>query len=123
MPLSLSIFFKTVLGVFIEVITTPIWWYSGGVTWIIRSLTRSVVDTANGAGLGLWIRNMFVPMYGQYDIWGRIISFMVRVGNIIGRGIWVLIWTLVCCVVFVLWLIAPAIGLYFLFLGLITASA
>lgn len=42
-------------------------------------------------GLKIWIENFFVPMYGQYDITGRLVSvfmrFIVLLGRLIALGV------------------------------------
>ncbi len=121
MPVSLAIFFRVIGQFFIDVLTTPIWWYSQGIVWILQKLGASISDHAQNAALGIWMRNIFVPMYGQYDAWGRIVSFVVRFVNIIARGFWVLIWAALCVGVFLMWVFAPAATIYFLFLGIIKA--
>ena len=35
----------------------------------------------------VWIKNIFVPMFGMHDWQSRIISFFMRVVQIIGRAI------------------------------------
>lgn len=119
MPVSLAILFRLIGNFFLDVVSAPVWWYSQGIVWILQKLGMSINEHARNAALGLWVRNIFVPMYGQYDAWGRIVSFVVRLANIIGRGIWVLIWIVVCIGVFLVWIFLPAAALYFFMLGFI----
>ncbi|MEN9558024.1 MAG: hypothetical protein RL141_393 [Candidatus Parcubacteria bacterium] len=42
---------------------------------------------ARAYALGIWIRNFFVPMYGQYDWAGRLVSVFMRFVVLVGRGI------------------------------------
>src|SRR3989338_945390 len=82
------------LSLFFEIISAPLWWYSRGLFWVMKSVGSSIADTAAAAGLGLWVRNIFVPMYGQHDVWGRIVSFIIRLPNIVGRSMWGRFWGL-----------------------------
>ena len=42
---------------------------------------------ARTLAIRVWIRNIFVPMFGMYDWQSRLISFFMRVVQIIGRTI------------------------------------
>lgn len=57
----------------------------------------------------IWIRNFFVPMYGQHDWSGRIVSFFMRLVVLIGRLIALLVEAFVYALGLALWLAAPAI--------------
>ena len=65
----------------------PIWWFTGG---MIRTL-KWTLDSIKGApgffGLNVWIKNIFVPMYGDTSFVGRLVSFGVRSFMIFARGI------------------------------------
>ncbi|KAA0205674.1 hypothetical protein EDM68_05055 [Candidatus Uhrbacteria bacterium] len=70
-----------------SVLRFPMWWYTDGLAklgaWIVRELEYRWKAYA----FSIWIKNMFVPMYGQYDWSGRLVSFIMRVVVLIGRGI------------------------------------
>ncbi len=51
--------------------------------WFAKSLQSSI----RFFGLDIWIKNLFVPMYGETTIAGRLISFGVRLFMIVFRGI------------------------------------
>jgi hypothetical protein len=61
---------------------------------------------------GLWLRNIFVPMYGQYDFQGRMISFFMRFINFVGRSVALCFWVGVCLFLFMVWLVFPGIIIY-----------
>lgn len=107
------------LALFFELLTAPLWWYSGGMIWILKQAQSSISNTSQSAGLGLWVRNLFVPMYGQYDVWGRIVSFIIRFANIIARSLWVAVWAVLCLAVVAVWAAAPAIVFYLFILSLL----
>jgi len=92
-------------------ITTPFWWYSKGLLHFSRILARSVQSIDGQLGATLWLKNIFVPLYGQEDFWGRVISFFLRLANVIVRGA-----ALIVVVVFHLGLLGGWIGApFFLF--------
>jgi hypothetical protein len=87
----------------------PIWWYSFGLfkagNWCLGMLK----DGNDQLAPGIWFRNIFVPMFGQYDWQGRIISFFMRLIQIIFRGISLVVWLVVCITMFVFYLLIPPV--------------
>lgn len=56
---------------------------------------------------GLWLKNIFVPMYGQRDFQGRVASFFIRFVNVIVRSVSLLMWFAVCVIFFATWIAIP----------------
>lgn len=101
-----------------DIIYFPVWWYSRGLILAVQ-WSLNLFKSGNAIlGPGLWLKNIFVPMFGQYDWRGRIISFFMRLANVIGRGLALVVWLVLCLVIFSLWPILPLIMLY----SLLTAS-
>ncbi len=100
-------FQRLIIEALIDVFYFPIWWYSFGAVkaaeWCFNLLKEGNMNLAPG----IWLTNIFVPMFGQYDWQGRIISFLMRVVQIIFRGAALLAWTLVCLALFIIWLVLP----------------
>lgn len=90
-----------------EFLTTPVWWYTKGLVVAATGLANEARDTWVRFGLSIWIKNLFVPMFGQRDVVGRIISFFMRLAQIIGRGIGFAAWIIGLGALLILWLIAP----------------
>jgi hypothetical protein len=67
---------------------------------------------------GLWLANLFVPMYGQFDFQGRVISFLVRLVQIIVRIFGLFLWLIFCSILFLIWLALPIVVFY----GLVYAA-
>lgn len=82
----------------------PFWWYTKGIAYTAQKLVYSARRQAANFAVGLWVKNLFVPMYGQYDWQGRIISFVVRLVQIVVRSFAYAVWLvlLVCMGVFYL---------------------
>ncbi len=58
---------------------------------------------------GLWLKNIFVPMFGQYDWQGRLVSFFMRLVQVVVRSVALVFWLIACLVLFVLWLALPVV--------------
>jgi len=101
---SLKLVFIDVVG---DLLHWPFWWYTRG----IKNAGNLFLDTVKGEyerlGVGVWLKNLFVPMFGQYDWQGRLISFFARLVQLIVRSIILFFWLIVASVIFLLWLIMP----------------
>lgn len=94
----------------------PGWWYTHGLTMMLAWVRRTVRDASQLFALGVWMRNLFVPMYGETEWSGRLISFGVRMAMIFVRGIAVALWTVLALAAFAAYLaVLPAaiIGLLY----------
>lgn len=101
----------------LDVFYFPIWWYTGGAKYAFLSVWQMIKFGNINLAPGLWLKNIFVPMYGQFDIQGRIISFILRLVQIIARTFALAVWLIVCLFIFALWLVLPLVVLW----GLINA--
>lgn len=88
----------------------PVWWYTRGLLLVGRWVLRAWAQANRTLGFSVWVRNLFVPMYGETDWTGRLISFFVRAFMVCARGIGVLAWGLGTGVLFVAYLIAPPLS-------------
>lgn len=107
------IFFEAIF----DVLYFPVWWYTGGAKHALIWCYGALMSGNASLAPGLWLKNIFVPMFGQYDIQGRIISFFMRLFQVIGRGIALIFWLAVCVVLFAAWLVLPLAVVY----GMITS--
>ena len=102
---------------FLDVFYFPLWWYTGGARkaalwcWGLFQFGNRQLAPA------LWLQNIFVPMFGQYDWQGRIISFFMRLVQIFFRSIALVIWLVFCIILFFIWFLLPLAVVY----GLLTA--
>ena len=106
------------LEVILDVFYFPLWWYSKGAWYAMRSCFGLLKQGNANLAPGLWLANLFVPMFGQFDIQGRIISFFMRLVQIVARTIALVVWLLFCLVLFVVWLVLPLAVLYGLVMSL-----
>lgn len=90
----------------------PIWWYSVGLFRFLKRQKIFISHRYQASALGVWAKNIFVPMYGQTDIASRIISFFVRLFQIITRSIIMLFWLILSLLVILLYLTSPILIIY-----------
>lgn len=102
-----------IFGQFIvDLIYFPFWWYGRGFIAVVRWAERYLEQRLKATGLLIWLKNIFVPMYGQHDWAGVLISFITRVVQIIVRTAVMLFWFLLILALALLWLIVPIIVVY-----------
>ncbi len=72
-----------------SVIRFPIWWYGEGLSRLVGWIVKQLSYRWKSFSFVIWMQNLFVPMYGQYDLAGRLVSFVMRLVVLIGRGIFI----------------------------------
>jgi len=105
---------QIIIKTLLEIAYFPIWWYSVGLVEAAKKLWAFWLNQEKALGFRIWTKNLLVPMYGQYDLAGRLISFFLRLVQVIFRGIALLFWLGMALVCFMLWIVLPI----FLFIAL-----
>lgn len=100
---------------FLDGFQFPLWWYTRGINYAFQKCLDLVRRGNNELAPGVWLTNLFVPMYGQYDWQGRLISFFMRLVLLIFRGGALVLWVGVCMLLFFAWLVVPLFVAYYLF--------
>lgn len=95
-----------------DILYFPLWWYTSGLLKTLRWGKSFLSIRLRVSGLGVWVKNIFTPMYGQTDWAGMIISFIVRVIQIIVRSSIMIFWIIFTIMTIALWLILPLIIFY-----------
>jgi hypothetical protein len=103
---------KILSDMILEILFFPLWWYTKGLWRVLSGLKDLLVGEAQASGFFVWLKNIHKPMYGQYDWAGRLISFLVRLFQIIVRGILLMIWAAIAVALFLFWIILPAAVFY-----------
>lgn len=101
-----------------DILYWPIWWYSTGLKSAFARMKATIHQGNEELSLSIWLKNVFKPMFGQYDWQGRIISFFMRLAQIIFRLIVFCFWIIFSFIVFLFWLVLPLILLSQIFLNL-----
>lgn len=109
---TLKLFLTTIWGI----IFFPFWWYSVGLISTLGSIFDFVSQCEKDLSFLVWLKNLFVPMYGQNDIAGHLISFFVRLFQVFFRGIGLIFWLGVAFIWLLAWILLPIfIGYQILF--------
>ncbi len=97
-----------------DVVYFPLWWYTSGLKRVGLGCLRLMQQANMNLAPGLWLRNIFVPMFGQTDWQGRLTSVFMRAINVIGRGIALVVATIFIIHLFLFWLALPVFVVYML---------
>lgn len=98
---------QIILQILGEILYFPLWWYSAGFLRFLRGLGRFWLNQEKILGVGVWAKNLLVPMYGQRDLAGRVISFVMRLVQVVVRGLALLFWLVLVIALALLWLALP----------------
>lgn len=101
-----------------DIVYFPVWWYTKGLKFFSLKILNLLRSGNESLAPGVWLKNIFVPMYGQYDWQGRLISILVRAVQIFFRGIALIAWCLVCLAFLAVWFVFPLVVCYGLFMSL-----
>lgn len=104
MLLSAKFVAKDVVG---NVLFWPVWWYSVGFWGFLKKRRDSIRNFEEEIGLTIWVVNWGKPMFGQYDVPGRIISFVFRTGGIIFKAVQLIVYLIIQMLLIVGWLVLP----------------
>lgn len=110
---------KIIIKIFYSFIYFPIWWYGRGFIKILASIKESIILKQKRLGFFIWIKNIFTPMFGQYDWQGKLISFSMRLAQIVFRGFILLIWIMFLFLFLLIWITLPILVIYNIFYQLL----
>lgn len=117
MRMTILILQRLLLEAVLDIFYFPIWWYTKGALHALRWCFNLLRLGNQNLAPGLWLANLFVPMFGQFDWQGRIVSFLMRLVQIFARTVALFVWCILCLVLFLGWLILPVL----VFRGMILA--
>lgn len=101
-----------------SVLHFPLWWYTEGLARLTSWLWQQLRFRWKQYSFEIWIKNLFVPMYGQYDWSGRLISVLMRIVVLCGRSIALVVEAMLYVVMLVLWVSMPPISLLLFLLNI-----
>ena len=90
-----------------EMLYFPVWWYSEGLKKAWQLCVRNSREANEILGLTIWLKNLFRPMFAQYDWQGRLNRFIVRGEQINLRSFAFLVWAAIIWCWLIFWLILP----------------
>lgn len=97
------------------IIFLPVWWYTIGLTTVVSGSFRNLKGIVRSLGLDVWVKNLFVPMYGETALVGKLISFGIRFFMIIFQSIGVILWGILLFILFCFYLIVLPISVFGVF--------
>lgn len=100
------------IDILLDLIRFPVWWYTSGVKRAGKFFVRQLKIGLRAIGLKVWLANLFKPMFGDYSWQGWLISFFMRLVQIVFRTILMAIWLGIVLVLFLLWLALPPLVIY-----------
>jgi hypothetical protein len=109
---------ETFLYILADILFFPFWWYSVGLLKFYRHLLAVLKEQEKFWSWSVWIKNIFTPMYGLRDWQGMLISFFIRLFQIIFRTAIMAICLLILTAVLLIYLIFPIFALYEIFFQL-----
>ncbi|MBU0637152.1 MAG: hypothetical protein ABH818_02115 [Patescibacteria group bacterium] len=98
---------KILIELINDILYFPVWWYSRGIKNLLKFLAKVLFNEQKSLALLVWLKNIFQPMYGQYDWQGRIISFFIRLIQIIVRSFVMLFGFILVGLIICFWLLLP----------------
>lgn len=98
---------KVLTRFFSGIIFFPLWWYSRGFIHFVKKVYHFLKEEQKILGFNIWLKNIFVPMYGQRDLTGRAISFFIRLFQVVVRGLVLIFWALISLSLLIMWLALP----------------
>lgn len=105
---STVLFFRfIVLDLVLDIVRFPAWWYSRGAVRAGQWYVRSLGDAIDRLALKVLAQNLGRPMFGDYTREGRIISFFMRIIQLVISAILFAAWWAVLTVVLIVYLLLP----------------
>lgn len=96
----------------------PVWWYSRGFLKVLKGCGALIHDFEQTLGLGIWVKNLFVPMFGQTDFAGRMISFFLRLFQILIKSLALLVIIIIAFIFLIFWSLLPIFIIYQIIINL-----
>lgn len=93
-----------------SVLRFPLWWFSDGVVHLATWVVGRLAFRWKSYDFVIWMRNLLVPMYGQYDWSGRLVSFLMRIVVLIARFIAFIVEAIGYAMLFMLFISAPVLA-------------
>lgn len=95
-----------------DIVYWPVWWYTRGLKKLILYIYNEVAYFENRIGLKMWLKNLFKPMYGQYDWQGRLISFFMRLVVLVYKLVKFILWIFILFIILFIWVLVLPFCLY-----------
>ena len=98
---------RVLKDVVLDLLLFPLFWYTTGLSRTLTWAGNSITGALRTLSLSVWIKNLFVPMYGQRDWQSRLISVFMRSVQIVFRLFGLAIWMLAVLLLVALYVLLP----------------
>lgn len=95
----------------LDILYFPIWWYTVGLQKRARGFISGLRFMNHYFAFKILITHFFQPMFGQYDWRGRIISFLMRLIQLIIYSVIFLLGFIILLLVLILWTALPVVAI------------
>ncbi len=103
--MALGILTYLLFDVVLDALSLPMWWYTKGLLGVVIFFVGQTHLMIQSIGLGIWLKSMFKPMYGERSVQGRIISFFMRLVVLIWKLLFFIVWTLLMLMLISCWIV------------------
>lgn len=94
-----------------ELVLAPVWWYGRGLKAATNRFLSQCRNNDRAVGWSIWLKNIFVPMYGQSDMAGRAISFFMRIILLVARTVAIVVMDLLTVFGYMAYIFLPLLAL------------
>ena len=95
-----------------DVLYFPIWWYSAGLKKRLRFFIDGTKQWSRYLAIKILVTHIFKPMFGQYNWEGRIISFFMRLIQLMVSFIIFIIGFIFILLILILWIVLPVLTVW-----------
>jgi len=106
---AVNFILKDLIG---DLLYFPIWWYSQGTKKMAVFCLKELKEASRHLAIKILLSHFFQPMYGQYDLAGRLISFFFRSLQLAWHLLLLLVWSALLLIIFFVWLGAPIVAVW-----------
>ncbi|MBI4414690.1 MAG: hypothetical protein HY566_00440 [Candidatus Kerfeldbacteria bacterium] len=105
---SAALFLRFIfLDLVLDIVRFPAWWFSRGAVKAVQWYGRTLEDALDRLALKVLAQNLGRPMFGDYTREGRIISFFMRIIQLVISTILFAGWWVILTVVLIVYLLLP----------------
>lgn len=102
---------ETIRFIFVDMLLSivyfPVWWYTTGVKNLALAIKREILAFGKAMDLRILAKYLFQPMFGQTDVWGRIISVVLRIVVFTFKLFTAFGYSILLGALFIVWIIFP----------------
>ncbi len=95
----------------LEVGRFVIWWYGAGLKNIFHWAWQELAELEDHIHWKQWACALFIPMYGQNDWRGRMVSVVMRFVVLVYKTLWVLVWIVFHAIILGTYIVFPVLAI------------